>query len=389
MTRHDTEAAANTGQRPSAQSVTLPIDTLVAHPRNARRGDIELLAESLQAHGQYAPLVAQASTLHVLRGNHLLAAAKLLGWTELNVQLIDVDDDQALRILLIDNRASDKASYDAHELVDLLASLPTLESSGYCDADLARLLEELQHVDPGHTGDDDDGRDLEDDDHDDDDEDDRDRVRRRSDVNVGDVFALGAHRILCGDPRDPFAWERLLEGERLRLVIIHSPVGAELAEPADHLTDSFAAADPNLAPGARVLLVRHAGTPGLDELAALAGRWQYQQEIVHLHTPIEIGMAFPVAHGTLALAQKPPLTTTANPAGRTSVWTTDRPAAAAVDALSDAGTAVGVVYSTSADALIASEEGGRTAHLLQPNPRILTAIVDAWQEAGGAAIRRL
>jgi len=374
--------------------VDLPIDSLVPYPRNARRGDLDLLVESLRTHGQYAPIIVQKSTRHVLRGNHLLAAAKRLGWTKVSVQLISVDDEQARRILLMDNRASDRATYDVDGLVDLLASLPTLAATGYGDDDLAQLLEQLQH---NHAGSGDlvgelhqDGDDNDGDGDDDDDEDDRVAASRGVHVAVGDVVALGEHRSLCGDPRDLHAWERLLSGEKIQLLIVYAPEMFEAAETTDGLADSFAAADLSLSPGACVLLFRHHGARGLDELSALSSRWQYEQEIVRLHKPIKTTATFPVVHSSIALAQKvtTPPKSPANRTGTTSVWTTDTPAAVAVDALSDAGTAVAVAYPTDADALLACENGGRTAHLLQPNPHILTSIVATWEEAGGAPPRR-
>lgn len=119
------------------------LEKLTPYPGNPRRGDIGAIAESLTEHGQYRPIVVQRSTGHVLAGNHTMAAAAQLGWSKIDVHYIDVDDDQAKRIVLVDNRIGDKGHYDLAALTDRLQELPDLDGTGYTDADLARLLDSI------------------------------------------------------------------------------------------------------------------------------------------------------------------------------------------------------------------------------------------------------
>jgi hypothetical protein len=100
------------------------IDSIETHPKNVRQGDIGAISESLKAHGQYRPIVVDKRTNRILAGNHTWKAAKSLGWTQIAVGFIETkDDDDALRILLADNKANDLASYNDSELVDLLKDL--------------------------------------------------------------------------------------------------------------------------------------------------------------------------------------------------------------------------------------------------------------------------
>lgn len=122
------------------RSLAVPIDSLNAYEANPRRGDLEALRSSLSAHGQYRPVVANVRDRVVLAGNHTLAAARDLGWTELAVTWVDVDDDTARRIVLVDNRTSDLAGYDNDLLTTLLEDLTSLEGTGYDDAALEQLL---------------------------------------------------------------------------------------------------------------------------------------------------------------------------------------------------------------------------------------------------------
>jgi hypothetical protein len=126
--------------KPQLQVERVALDTLVEHPRNARIGDVDAITESLQAHGAYKPLIVQKSTRHVLAGNHTLKAMLRLGWAEADVVVLDIDDEEALRILLIDNRSSDSSAYDDELLVELLQELPDLTGTGYTEDDLDDLL---------------------------------------------------------------------------------------------------------------------------------------------------------------------------------------------------------------------------------------------------------
>ena len=100
------------------------IDSVQAHSKNVRQGDIGAISESLKAHGQYRPIVVDKRTNRILAGNHTWKAAKALGWQQINAGFIETkNDDEALRILLADNRTTDLASYDDVELANLLKGL--------------------------------------------------------------------------------------------------------------------------------------------------------------------------------------------------------------------------------------------------------------------------
>jgi len=123
---------------------TVKLTDLHLHPHNARQGDVGEIIQSLEAHGQYRALVVQKSTMYVIAGNHTLMAASALGWKTVQVTILDVDDDQALRILLVDNRANDLATYDNTVLTDVLEALARsdfgLIGSGFDGSDLDAMI---------------------------------------------------------------------------------------------------------------------------------------------------------------------------------------------------------------------------------------------------------
>lgn len=127
---------------------TRPIatDKLTTYYRNPRRGNIPVITESLEHLGQYRPIVVNLGTHtgrpnEVLAGNHTLLAARELGWERIDAVTVDVDEETAARIVLVDNRSSDLAANDDEALVALLQDLPDLEATGWTEDELKRLTD--------------------------------------------------------------------------------------------------------------------------------------------------------------------------------------------------------------------------------------------------------
>jgi len=134
------------------QVESVPIGTLSSYPVNPRRGDIEAIAQSLKAHGQYRPIVVQYGTNFILAGNHTYKAAKKLGWKKIKVTYIDVPEDRARQIVLADNRLTDLASYNEPMLKNLLISLPDLEGTGFTSSDVDNLDRLISGLDKEPVG---------------------------------------------------------------------------------------------------------------------------------------------------------------------------------------------------------------------------------------------
>lgn len=132
-------------------ALRVPIDGLVPYGRNPRKGNVDVIVESLSRHGQYRPIVVRAKTFEVLAGNHTLAAAKQLGWSEIAATFVECTDDEAARIVLVDNRAADLGTYDDEVLAELLASLGDDTGGTGFDADDVDFLKALQ-ADHGDGG---------------------------------------------------------------------------------------------------------------------------------------------------------------------------------------------------------------------------------------------
>lgn len=117
------------------------LSTLEPYPGNARRGDVDAIARSLEINGQFQPVIYQKSTRYLLIGNHTHKAARKIRWAELDACALDVDDDQARKIVLAANRTGDLATYDMDSLATLLSEVDDLDGTGFNDNDLAGLLD--------------------------------------------------------------------------------------------------------------------------------------------------------------------------------------------------------------------------------------------------------
>lgn len=131
--------------------LAVPLDELTPYERNPRRGDVDLIADSLTENGQYRPVVARVGTKQVLAGNHTYYAAARLEWPRIAATWVDVDDDRAARIAAVDNRANDLAGYDdplRAELLSELADTPAgLAGTGYTDQALRAILDSIAEPD--------------------------------------------------------------------------------------------------------------------------------------------------------------------------------------------------------------------------------------------------
>ena len=119
-----------------------PRDSIRPHPANPRNGDVDAIIASILANGVYRPIYVQRSTGLILAGHHLYAALCELDCSLVPVQMVDCDDDTAMRILLADNRTADMGSYDEGLLLGILQELDgrdQLFGTGYDDAYLERL----------------------------------------------------------------------------------------------------------------------------------------------------------------------------------------------------------------------------------------------------------
>ena len=138
----------------------LDLNTLEPYDGNARRHDDALLSNSIKVHGQYRTLVVRqlddnstAPRYILLAGHGTAAALRANGHTKARCELVVCNDEEALQINLMDNRANDKAFYDEDALA---AQLEQAQQFGFdgtgWDAKTA-----AKYLNPDDSGNDDEG----------------------------------------------------------------------------------------------------------------------------------------------------------------------------------------------------------------------------------------
>ncbi len=106
-------------------TVSKQISDLVFDPINARKHptkNIEAIKGSLAKFGQQKPIVINDKNI-VIAGNGTLAAAKELGWKNINCVVSDLDDLNQMAFALADNRTSELAEWDLDIVNQQLAQL--------------------------------------------------------------------------------------------------------------------------------------------------------------------------------------------------------------------------------------------------------------------------
>jgi ParB-like chromosome segregation protein Spo0J len=115
----------------------VPIDDVKQHPENYNNGDVEMVAQSIMVNGMYRPLFVQKRTGYIIAGNHTWEGCAMLGASKVPVVYLDVNDDEAVRIMLADNRIASRAMPDHNAELSLLKRLMMnqpeigLEGTGY------------------------------------------------------------------------------------------------------------------------------------------------------------------------------------------------------------------------------------------------------------------
>jgi ParB-like chromosome segregation protein Spo0J len=117
-------------------------------PRNTRKHDeknIKVIKESLEKFGQYRPFVIQKEGMIIRVGNGMYQAMQELGIKEADAVIIDLNDDEATALSIIDNRSSELATWDNDLLAECLKDMPDnlLNITGFDSEDLKGILDGL------------------------------------------------------------------------------------------------------------------------------------------------------------------------------------------------------------------------------------------------------
>jgi len=193
-----------------------PTGRLVPYARNARTHSPEQVAQiaaSIAEFGFNAPILVDSGA-GIIAGHGRLLAARKLGLAEVPVVVLDhLSETQRRAYIIADNKLALNAGWDekvlAAELRDLEGEGMDLALVGFSDDELEGLLA----GDEPESG-----------------EDAEEEIPKEP-VNPvsrpGDVWAIGPHRLICGDCRDLLAVKKLLDGARANVVITSPPYATQ------------------------------------------------------------------------------------------------------------------------------------------------------------------
>ena len=185
--------------------------------RNARTHSdrqIAQLAASIEQFGFTNPVLTDDQG-RIVAGHGRVAAAKLLGLELVpTIALSHLSEDQVRAYVLADNKLALNAGWDEDALRLEFAALEAvvefdLEITGFSTGEIEVLFDKAGTADARL---------------------DETPSKRRHTATVvrGDLWELGSHRLLCGDAREPADFERVMQGERARMVFSDAPYNVKI-----------------------------------------------------------------------------------------------------------------------------------------------------------------
>ena len=389
-----------------------PTAKLLPYARNARTHSPEqvaLVAASIVEYGFTNPILCGADGV-IVAGHCRWSASQMLGLESVPVVVLDhLTPTQRRALVISDNRTAELAGWDDAMLRVELDALRDddfdLSLTGF-DADALADLFEGEEGDVGQTGDD--------------------EVPESQDAVIsrpGDVWLLGGHRVLCGDATDTKSYEVLLQGAPVDMIFCDPPYSVNYANSAkdkmrgtnrpilnDNLGEDFgpflkAALTPMVAHCQGAIYIAMSSSE-LDVLQAAfreaGGKWStfiiwakntftmgrsdYQRQ----YEPILYGWPEGGKHYWCGDRDQSDVWQIKKP-HKNDLHPTMKPVELVERAIRNSSKPGDVVldpFGGSGTTLIAAEKSGRTARLMELDPKYVDVIVRRWQDWAGKAAKR-
>ena len=206
----------------AAELKVLPVSVLKPAEYNPRKklkpGDKEYkkIKASIEEFGFADPLVVNAD-MTIIGGHQRLTVAVDLGYTEVPCAVVDVDKtrEKALNIAL--NKIT--GQWDDEMLAALLKDLDVVQFNtdltGFERDEIAALCSKLYDKDVREDGFDVDKE-----------------LKQPVFSQLGDLWLLGNHRVICGDSTGEEVYTRLMDGMKANLVLTDPPYNVDVEETA-------------------------------------------------------------------------------------------------------------------------------------------------------------
>ena len=395
----------------------MPIGKLTPYANNPRLNDeaVPAVAESIRLFGFKVPMIIDRNFV-VVAGHTRLKAAKSLGLETVPCILADdLTEDEINAFRLADNKSGEIAQWDGRALLEELQKLAAavnpidMGQFGFESVDelLASLAKE-QSASLDSLSEEEENFDMDA------------ALEAEPRIARGEVWQIGRHFLMCGDSTNAADVAALMDGEQAGLLITDPPYGVSYEsgdgmtiendslagqEFITFLTDAFAAADAVMKPGA-VFYIWHADSKGWEfrqavkdtgwtvrecliwvKNALVMGRQDYQWR----HEPCLYGWKDGAGHlwcndraQTTVLEYDKPKHNDIHPTMKPvplfeyQIRNSSLPEAAVLDLFSGSGTTG-----------VACERSGRTAYLMEYDPRYAEAAIARLEQITGATARKV
>ncbi len=199
------------------QVQSMKIDEVKPYPNNPRNNDdgVEAVANSIKEFGWQQPIVVDKDNL-IIVGHTRYKAAKKLGMDKVPVVVAsNLSDEQVRAYRLADNKTGELTDWDMSLLDDELGDIADIDMSDFgFDLDL-----------------DDDEVEVQEDDFDD-------EIPEEPKSKLGQIYQLGRHRLMCGDSTNPEMVKKLVGGVQCDLLLTDPPYNVDYSS-KDYGRDKF------------------------------------------------------------------------------------------------------------------------------------------------------
>jgi DNA modification methylase len=192
---------------PNLADKAVPLGSISADPANTRVHDersIEALKGSLRRFGQQKPVVLDEAGV-VIAGNGTLEAARQMGWTHIAAVTSDLGGIDRAAYSIADNKIAELSTWNEAALKSTVQELPrdVAEAAGFTAAELDEMFN--ADLDESVT------------------EDAPLAILPDAVTRIGDLWHLGAHRLLCGDSTKADDVDLLMQGRKAMLIATDPP----------------------------------------------------------------------------------------------------------------------------------------------------------------------
>lgn len=190
---------------------SMSITDIKPYPKNPRDNDagVDAVANSIKEFGWQQPIVVDKDNV-IIVGHTRYKAAKKLGMKEVPVVVAsNLSDEQVRAYRLADNKTGELTDWDMGLLDDELGDITDIDMSDFgFDLDVPDDEEEVQE----------DYFDEE--------------VPEEPKSKLGQVYQLGRHRLMCGDSTKPEDVKKLVGGVQVDLLLTDPPYNVSVGESA-------------------------------------------------------------------------------------------------------------------------------------------------------------